>query len=60
MRPAEPQTSPRRWRPVSLADRIVIALRQLRIAREAGDVSQEWVWQSMMDRMLDRYAQGWP
>lgn len=51
--PSDPPT-----RPLPLADRIVIALDQLRIARAEGDPTREWSWAEMMDKLLDRYSQG--
>lgn len=41
-----------------LTERIQTALAELRHARSAGDLSREITWQSMMDRLLDRYAAG--
>ncbi len=44
--------------PLRLTDRLVIALDQLRSARADGDPTRELAWQTMMDRLLDYYAQG--
>lgn len=45
--------------PLPLTERIVIALDQVRLARDRGDLNREWSWTVMLDRLLDRYAQGY-
>lgn len=40
----------------SLAERITVALAELRAARDTGNTSSEWAWTSMLDRLIDRYA----
>lgn len=42
----------------SLAEQITTALEQVRAAREQREYDREWVWSSMLDRLLDRYSQG--
>lgn len=44
--------------PIPLTDRIVIALDEMRAARDAGDLAREFSWSQMVDRLLDRYAKG--
>jgi hypothetical protein len=39
--------------PLPLADRIAIALDQLRIARSSGDVGEELAWQTKLDQLVD-------
>ncbi|SRX93546.1 hypothetical protein MSP7336_01784 [Mycobacterium shimoidei] len=41
-----------------LTEQITMALAQLRAARAQGEIEREFTWQSMLDRLLDRYAQG--
>jgi hypothetical protein len=41
-----------------LSEQISTALRELRDARAAGEYSREIVWQSLFDRLLDRWLQG--
>jgi hypothetical protein len=50
MLPGDAPTSP-----LPLADRIVIALDQLRLARSQGDVGGELAWQAKLDELLDGY-----
>ncbi|WP_172442085.1 hypothetical protein [Mycobacterium heckeshornense] len=42
-----------------LTEQITDALAQLRAARQQGDPAREFAWQSMLDRLLDRYSQGY-
>jgi hypothetical protein len=42
-----------------LTSQITTALRELRQARAAGEYSREIVWQSLFDRLLDRWLQGY-
>lgn len=51
---AEPITSP-----LPITDRLRICVTMLRLARDEGDPTREWAWESMLDRLLDRYAQGY-
>lgn len=44
--------------PLSITDRLVVALDQLRSARTDGDPSREWAYQEMFDTLIDRYAEG--
>lgn len=41
-----------------LTEQITTALAQLRAARDQGEIERELTWQSMLDRLLDRYSQG--
>lgn len=50
MLPGDASTSP-----LSLRDRIVIALDQLRIARDNGSLDEEIEWQNKLDELLDAY-----
>lgn len=43
---------------IPLTVRITIALAHVRQARAEGDRAREWAWESMLNRMLDRYAEG--
>lgn len=49
--PQEPSTPP-------LTDRIILALRLLRRARQDHDPAREIGWQSLLDSLIDRYANG--
>nr|WP_165965029.1 hypothetical protein [Mycobacterium eburneum] len=42
-----------------LTEQITTALAQLRAARKQGELEREWTWQSMLDRLLDRFGQGY-
>lgn len=44
--------------PAPLVDRISIAWGQLKAARASMDLTREITWESMMNRLLDRYSQG--
>lgn len=45
-------------RPLPLTDRITIAWDQLRIARVEGDPNTELGWESVMNRLVDKYIGG--
>ena len=41
--------------PPPLTDRMRIALDQVKLARESGDVDREWYWADRLDRLIDKY-----
>jgi hypothetical protein len=41
-----------------LTDRIVIAWGQLQTARARNDLTREITWESMLNRLIDRYSRG--
>lgn len=43
--------------PLPLPDRIVIALDQLRTARNTDDTAAEFAWQQKLDELLDTYGE---
>lgn len=55
MLPGDAPTSP-----LPLADRIAIALDQLRVARSHGDVGEELAWQEKLDALIDAYPRPAP
>lgn len=43
-------------RPRVLTEQIVVALTQLRAARDAGEMDREWFWSGRLDHLLDIYT----
>lgn len=44
--------------PRSLGEQLTTALTQLRGARSQGEPERELVWQTWLDKLLDRYSAG--
>ncbi|PQM45199.1 hypothetical protein C1Y40_04625 [Mycobacterium talmoniae] len=42
-----------------LTEQIATAWQQVKAARTQGELEREWIWSSMLDRLLDRYCQGY-